>query len=480
MESKLNLSLELCEKVLTIFLLELNQTSKVNPAEKYYFKNLNQLLQISSSNFQRIKKESATFRPPNPQDRMMDLGQFFQETLTTLKQVYSAEESEDILKLIIVSMDCSSHFTMESLDTLLEQFRQEQPVAIIEDEGDFFTELDDSSDFDIIEEPDEAFNFIEEESDDPILPPSIELSSPQTIALPKSTAAGIENFDDVLQEDPPIDDVEDHSLQEPPVQESSHSHESETIDPEEESLDESLDTDVTIDENEGKVKKKKFKLPKISFDGLIPAISKHLQKPTDTIIDKLKLSNPEDVVLTHPKLRALAAIIDVLTFIPCFIVLIPVTMILATVGLGIVGLLVNMALSFLFIFYYYKAETSSYQGTLGKVLCKIKIVNHENQVMTNKQALTRNLFRFSPMLLSNVISIILMILPLGFLGLLSALASLAVTIGICYAFFNKKRQGVHDILAKSYVIGINHDLPDNLDPAPSEIAQEPESEAPTE
>lgn len=456
MESKFNLSKELCEKILTIFLLELNQTSKVTPAEKYYFKNLNQILKVDIPNFQRIKKESAAFRPLNPQDKVINLNQFFKEVLTTLEQVYPPDESEDILKYIIVSMDCSSHFTLESLDHLLLQQQSSSSTKSISQEEDFFTDLNQSSEPDIIEDTTEIFELIEEEVDEPILPPIVtELSSIQTIALPKKN---IDNNETISQEQTQA------SYSDPDSTTNETSIDSSI--PLNESADLKSETDAKeelVEEVEQKTKKSKFKLPKLSLDAFVPLLIKHLQKPSDLIIEKLNLTDNSESAIIHPKFRALAATLDTITLIPIFVVSIPITILLATIGLGIIAVLLQLVLSLIIVFYYFKMETSKYQGTIGKILCGIKIVNQENQPMTNKQAIIRNLFKFSPMLLSNVIAIIVMVISIPLLGLLSTIASLAVTLGICYAFINKNKQGVHDILAKTYVIGKLHDLPSNLE-----------------
>ncbi|MCO4782094.1 MAG: RDD family protein [Candidatus Cloacimonetes bacterium] len=468
METEFNLSNELCEKILTIFLLELNQTSKVSPAEKYYFKNLNKLLQIDPANFQRLKKESIAFRPPLPQDRVIDLKQFFKESLTTLNQVHSKEESEDIVRYMMVSMDCSSHFTLEALDQLFDQSSTQQPAPIInDDEPDFFSSIEDNSDFHIIEDSDESFDFIEDQAqDEPILPPSVELSSPQNIALPKTNVASIEDFDDILEEDTDTN-LESTQQVEPPLdqQEDDQSLASEPEDSTDQALEESAS------EDEKPVKKSKFKLPKISFDSVIPVASKHLQSHCDVILEKFKLNSEQDIALASYKLRVFAAIIDTCILMLFVCISIPITMILYSIGLGIVGALFQTLTTLVFFLYFFKTETSKYQGSIGKVLCKIKVVNEDNQVMTSKQAILRNLFKFCPLLISNIVSIIVLILPLSILGLVSGLASLGSTLGICYAFINKKRQGVHDILAKSYVIGVDHDLPSDLN-SPKEVPKD--------
>ncbi|PCJ21372.1 MAG: hypothetical protein COB02_01940 [Candidatus Cloacimonadota bacterium] len=447
MESEFNLSKELCEKILTVYLLELNQTSKVNPAEKYYFKNLNSFLKISPESFKKIKKETSSLRPANPQDRMIDLKAFFLETKKTLAESHPNNEQEDILKYIAISMDCSSHFTLESLDQLIQESTNnlvDDSSQNIEEEVDFFSPIEEDSPFDITD--DEDFNFSETSKDgDTLFPPSIDkITSEQTIALPKINISLKEKLETKNNQEPtkkvnPPDQIE-NNIDEKLV---------------EEILNENELSEVSSEEEQKKPKKKKFQLPKVSFNKIMPAITSRLQSPIDSTIIKLKINNSENS-FTHPKIRVLSSLIDTVFLMIPFIVAVPIHIILSTIGLGIVGSLLQVLLSSLIIFYYFKMETSTYQGTIGKILCKIKIVDKDNQILSDKQALIRSLLKFGPMLFSSLISIIATFIPMiSILTLISAVLSFGIFIGMFYAFIHKQRQGLHDVLAKCYVVGID-------------------------
>lgn len=80
------------------------------------------------------------------------------------------------------------------------------------------------------------------------------------------------------------------------------------------------------------------------------------------------------------------------------------------------------------LLYYTLMESSSRQATLGKALMKIKVVNASGEQLTFMNALVRFLGKFLSLLLAG----------LGFLMIP----------------FTKKRQGLHDIFAKTYVVKI--------------------------
>ena len=464
MESEFNLSTDLCEKILTIYLLELNQTSKVNPAEKYYFKNLNQILKVPAQDFKRNKTESAAYRPPVPQDRMIDLKVFFQETQKTLACSYPQDQVENLLKFILVSMDCSSHFTLESLDQLIQentsssnlQVHEEKTSPIIEEDSDFFSPIEEESPFDIIEESADDFRYIDDEEEN-LLPPSVTgLSSATSIDLPKSNLVPSDEPDETIvnESNPDLDVVQDTKLA---IEENLTTQQS--SEETEESSEPEGSEEKPSSSKEMALKKKKFSIPKVSIDTLVKPILKVLEKPSDLIIDKLNLSIKEDQSYAPPKVRVIASLIDSFLLFFALILMIPVQIIFSTLGLGIVANLLGLLLNLLIVFYYFKMETSTYQGSIGKVLCKIKIVNENNQMMDTQQALKRSLFKFVPIILTSLLTIIHSFISIAPLFMIPSLLSFLVFLGMCYLFIQKQHRGLHDIFAKCFVIGVNHDLP---------------------
>jgi uncharacterized RDD family membrane protein YckC len=79
-----------------------------------------------------------------------------------------------------------------------------------------------------------------------------------------------------------------------------------------------------------------------------------------------------------------------------------------------------------FLMYFALMESSSKQGTLGKMLMKIKVINAEGERLGKKDAFIRNIARY----LSGII------LGLGYIMIM----------------FTKEKQSLHDKLAKTYVI----------------------------
>ncbi|WP_424245741.1 putative RDD family membrane protein YckC [Elusimicrobium posterum] len=90
---------------------------------------------------------------------------------------------------------------------------------------------------------------------------------------------------------------------------------------------------------------------------------------------------------------------------------------------GPLPFLVNVAI---FLLYFSIMESSKYQGTLGKMLLLIKVVDKQGCRQTFKKAFLRNLSKF--------VSII------PFFG------------GFMVAAFTPKKQALHDILTSSFLI----------------------------
>jgi len=79
----------------------------------------------------------------------------------------------------------------------------------------------------------------------------------------------------------------------------------------------------------------------------------------------------------------------------------------------------------IWIIYSAAMECSPYQGTLGKILMGIKVVDDTGKPLSVSKAIARNLFK------------IVSYLPLS--------------LGFIWALFNKRRKGWHDFFAKTLV-----------------------------
>lgn len=128
----------------------------------------------------------------------------------------------------------------------------------------------------------------------------------------------------------------------------------------------------------------------------------------------------------------LLTIIDVVLFLICFI---PVGLLAVDPGveettalfasIGLIGLI--FALAFLDIAYFVIMDASKWQGTLGKRLVGIQIVNADMEKISFGQSIGRNLIK-------NFISN-----SLCFFGFILAL-------------FTKEKQCLHDLAAKTYCV----------------------------
>ncbi len=84
-------------------------------------------------------------------------------------------------------------------------------------------------------------------------------------------------------------------------------------------------------------------------------------------------------------------------------------------------------ISFLiFVFYSLFADSSKFQGTFGKKIMGLKVVNEDGSKISIQTSAIRNLFKI--------------------------ISFLALYIGFIWIFFNKKRKGWHDIIAKTKVV----------------------------
>jgi uncharacterized RDD family membrane protein YckC len=81
------------------------------------------------------------------------------------------------------------------------------------------------------------------------------------------------------------------------------------------------------------------------------------------------------------------------------------------------------------IIYSLLTDSSSLQGTFGKKIMRIKVVDELGQRITFKKSVLRNLFKI--------------------------VSSIPFYLGFIWILFNKKRRGWHDMVAKTYIIERN-------------------------
>lgn len=110
---------------------------------------------------------------------------------------------------------------------------------------------------------------------------------------------------------------------------------------------------------------------------------------------------------------------------------------------------------------------SKYGATLGKMACKIKIIDYNGQNLS----LAKAYIRFIPYLLSSIVSLLVLIsvytltefqtasiMEIGQLqnkspfNLLNTLVSIFILIDCLIVAFNNQKRAVHDLLANSYCI----------------------------
>jgi uncharacterized RDD family membrane protein YckC len=80
----------------------------------------------------------------------------------------------------------------------------------------------------------------------------------------------------------------------------------------------------------------------------------------------------------------------------------------------------------IFLLYFSAMESSQYQGTLGKIVMGIKVVDHNNQRLDFSRALLRNLSK--------------------------VLSAFLLGIGYIMIIFDSRKQGLHDKIADTYVV----------------------------
>ena len=126
--------------------------------------------------------------------------------------------------------------------------------------------------------------------------------------------------------------------------------------------------------------------------------------------------------------RFVASMIDAVIMILVLLgVAVVAGILMALIRSQLLGLFIGPLASLAILAYYVYLPTTSRQGTLGKSIMKIKIVDYNG----NKIQLGRSLGRY-------LVQTMLSQLILGF--------------GYWMAFFNEKHQTLHDMIAKTYVV----------------------------
>ncbi|MBT8219089.1 MAG: RDD family protein [Bacteroidia bacterium] len=99
---------------------------------------------------------------------------------------------------------------------------------------------------------------------------------------------------------------------------------------------------------------------------------------------------------------------------------------------------------FLYLSYCILMEGSELQATLGKRIMKIKVVHHSGQPLSLIQAVNRNISKI--------------------------LSSIVYSIGFIWILFDKKHQGWHDKIAKTYVVNETYEnLPEMVSKPETEV-----------
>lgn len=159
-------------------------------------------------------------------------------------------------------------------------------------------------------------------------------------------------------------------------------------------------------------------------------------------------------------IRVGAGIIDLLVMIPIFVL----SYFNQFNMKSIVLLYVITAISVL----YKPLMEFKFGATLGKMACKLKVVNYEMNNITIDQAFTRyipwgisvvfqlmlgtSLYRSPSFAYADTYMEIQAITQDSPLNMVSGIYSLIFLVLICWLIFDKKNQGVHDKMAKTYCI----------------------------
>lgn len=112
------------------------------------------------------------------------------------------------------------------------------------------------------------------------------------------------------------------------------------------------------------------------------------------------------------------------------------------------------------VFYFILSESSEKQGSFGKQLLKIKVCNYSYEKIDIAAATTRTIVKYFPSFMFFIVSIlqfndtgIINNAPFStkynFIEIIGLLLMIQI---YCSAFFNSKKQGTHDKIAKTYVV----------------------------
>lgn len=125
--------------------------------------------------------------------------------------------------------------------------------------------------------------------------------------------------------------------------------------------------------------------------------------------------------------RVVAYIIDVvIVMVVAFVVSIILRMVMTFSSEEAVGQMAMSVYTIVFFSYFILLESSAKQATVGKGLLGMKVINRDGERLSILNAAGRNIARI--------------------------LSGLIFAIGYLMVLFTKKRQALHDILAKTYVV----------------------------
>lgn len=146
---------------------------------------------------------------------------------------------------------------------------------------------------------------------------------------------------------------------------------------------------------------------------------------------KTEETNPTTRRIASPWRRLLAGLIDFASWILILEILLWWVTSAGTID-HLLGSLTTALILLIFLLpvgslFYVSAMTSWFGGTLGKLLCGIKIVNHDGQLLSFWRAFFRN--------------------HIGYM-----MSGLCFWLGFFWIFIDKERRGWHDMIVDTYVV----------------------------
>jgi uncharacterized RDD family membrane protein YckC len=493
-----NISLELRLEIMGGFLREIGKTSKASDEEKKLFKNLKKSLKISDQDFIQLKNKIRPTLPAVREDRQMNLEEFFITVFDTVSRELSKEQIQDCLSSIHAKMGCQKPSAQKITEICTELSQNLAEIEkscfdeneIQDEEEDNFTPFSESDEISFDLPPakseidqnglfadilDEACE--EEEFDGFELPPmkKTDTELDKTGYPEKTDSRTTEHKEEI---DITMSDIqeEDNTVQ------SDIQKEGSTIDSESQGENYEVETkkqeennaDNTEEENNTDTDEKKDKSKKSppatkkrpDFLGLFfgipvsPVASlmiKFLSPITKTGLKLLKIDNNKNCGNpASPIHRIIAALLDsiilnvaillpsgVLITILSFFLPVPVTVFLWFIPM------------FIIFAYYCAFEASEWQGTPGKFLTGLRIVDDNGNKPDRTIILKRVLIRFCPALFAVLagLSAFIMTILASIFGLLASISSLIIFLGILLIFKDKeKRKTLHDKLANTMVL----------------------------